>query len=123
MENADIAQANVIISVPVNPAFSSLNLAQCVNIIAYEWGRAHSDMPEQAPGLAGADWATQQEIEALHAHYARRLDEAGFFYPEHKGPSMRLNLRNMWSRMPLTGADVQILHGIMRQMVRWKERG
>ncbi len=36
---------------------------------------------------------------------------------------MKLNLRNMWSRMPLTRADVQMLHGMMRQMVRWKERG
>ena len=43
--------------------------------------------------------------------------------PEAKAESMRLNLRNMWSRLPLTRADVQTLHGVLRQMVRWKERG
>jgi tRNA/rRNA methyltransferase len=36
---------------------------------------------------------------------------------------MKVNLRNLWSRMPLTKSDVQMLHGTMRQMVRWKERG
>jgi len=51
------------------------------------------------------------------------MEEAGFFYPEHKAISMKTNLRNMWSRLPLTRADVQILHGTLRQMVRWKERG
>ena len=50
------------------------------------------------------------------------MDDAGFFFPEHKSASMRVNLRNMWSRLPLTRADVQMLHGMMRQMVRWKER-
>ena len=45
------------------------------------------------------------------------------FYPAHKAPNMKANLRNLWSRLPLTRADVQMLHGILRQMVRWKERG
>ena len=52
-----------------------------------------------------------------------RLDEAGFFFPEAKAEGMKRTLRNLWSRMPLTRADVQILHGVLRQMVRWKERG
>ena len=62
------------------------------------------------------------EIEKLGDHYEERLTEAGFFFPEDKAASMKLNLRNMWSRMPLTRADVQMLHGMMRQMVRWKDR-
>jgi len=73
--------------------------------------------------LAGSDWADQSEIEHLAKHYEERMDDAGFFYPEHKVQSMKLNLRNMWSRLPLTRADVQMLHGVLRQMVRWKERG
>ncbi|MDE0211553.1 MAG: RNA methyltransferase, partial [Boseongicola sp.] len=43
--------------------------------------------------------------------------------PPEKAPGMKQALRNLWSRMPLTSADVQVLHGILRQMVRWKERG
>jgi tRNA/rRNA methyltransferase len=122
LENDDIARANAIISVPVNPAFASLNLAQCVLLVGYEWMRTTTDVAPQITEMAGTDWAKGQDIEALAAHYEERLETAGFFFPEHKITSMKLNLRNMWSRLPLTRADVQMLHGMMRQMVRWKER-
>jgi tRNA/rRNA methyltransferase len=123
LENDDIARANAVISVPVNPEFASLNLAQCVLLIAYEWQRAQGGIVPERVDLAGAVWAEQIEVEKLAEHYEARLAEAGFFFPELKAESMKLNLRNLWSRMPLTRADVQTLHGIMRQMVRWKERG
>ncbi|ETX27545.1 RNA methyltransferase [Roseivivax isoporae] len=123
LENDDIARANAIVSVPVNPDYGSLNLAQCVLLMAYEWRRATAEVVPESVELAGAEWAEQAEIEALSAHYEERMEEAGFFFPEHKAESMKLNLRNLWSRMPLTRADVRTLHGILRQMVRWKERG
>lgn len=122
MENADIALANVVVSVPVNPEFPSLNLAQCVLLMAYEWRRIAGDGVATAQG-ADADLATQAEVDALARHYEERMDTAGFFFPPEKAAGMKLNLRNLWSRMPLTRADAQMLHGIMRQMVRWKERG
>lgn len=122
LENEDVAQASAIISVPVNPAFSSLNLAQCVLLTAYEWARQGADVPPVREELAGSEPATRLEIEKLGDHYEERLAEAGFFFPESKAAGMRRNLRNLWSRMPLTRADVQMLHGILRQMVRWKER-
>ena len=122
LENDDIARANAIVSVPVNPAFASLNLAQCVLLMGYEWMRQSSDVVARDEGLAGTDWASSAEIEHLAGHYEAQMTEAGFFFPEHKETSMKLNLRNMWSRMPLTRADVQMLHGMMRQMVRWKDR-
>lgn len=121
MENDDIARANAIISVPVNPQFASLNLAQCVLLTGYEWMREALPTPSPRVDAAG-DWATQIEIEKLSDHYEDRLHDAGFFFPEHKADSMKVNLRNLWSRMPMTRADVQMLHGIMRQMVRWKTR-
>ena len=122
MENDDIARANAIVSVPVNPEFPSLNLAQCVLLMAYEWRRATTETPAERVEALG-DWATQVEVEKLAEHYETRLDEAGFFFPETKAEGMKRSLRNLWSRMPLTRADVQMLHGILRQMVRWKERG
>lgn len=121
MENDDISRANAIISVPVNPEFASLNLAQCVLLLGYEWRRATAEITDQTVSMEG-EWAEQIEIEKLAEHYEERLDDAGFFYPDHKGPSMKVNLRNLWSRMPLTRADVQMLHGVMRQMVRWKNK-
>ncbi len=122
MENDDIARANAIISVPVNPDFPSLNLAQCVLLCGYEWQRASVETPPLRTQLQG-DWATQVEIEKLAENYEATLDRAGFFFPEHKAANMKMNLRNLWSRMSLTRADVQMLHGVMRQMVRWKEKG
>ncbi|MEQ9693915.1 RNA methyltransferase [Shimia sp. SDUM112013] len=122
LENEDIAKANAIINVPVNPEFASLNLAQCVLLTAYEWRRQSVEVTPERVDMAKTEWASQKEMEALTTHYEERLEEAGFFFPAEKAEGMKLNLRNMWSRMPLTRADVQMLHGVLRQMVRWKER-
>lgn len=123
LENEDIVQANAIISVPVNPEFASLNLAQCVLLTAYEWRRSTQEIVAEVMELAGTEFASGLEVEKLGDHFEERLADAGFFFPEAKADSMRLNLRNMWARLPLTRADVQTLHGVLRQMVRWKERG
>lgn len=118
LENEDVSRANALISIPVNPDFASLNLAQAVLLTGYEWRRGAAALPAVAPGLGGTDMATRIEVEKLGDHYEERLAEAGFFFPEAKAPSMKLNLRNMWGRMALTRADVQMLHGMLRQIVR-----
>ena len=123
LENDDIAKANAIITVPVNPEFASLNLAQCVLLTAYEWRRQEEQVPDETFEIGKSDWATGQEIEALVTHYEERLTEAGYFFPPEKAPGMKTVFRNLWSRMRLTRADVQMLHGVMRQMVRWKQHG
>lgn len=122
LENDDIAKANAIISVPVNPEYASLNLAQCVLLTAYEWRRQTVDVEAHSVEMGGTQWASAIEMEILAQHYEDRLDDAGFFYPETKATGMKTNLRNLWSRLPLTRADVQMMHGILRQMVRWKDR-
>ncbi len=122
LENEDVARADTLISIPVNPEFPSLNLAQAVLLLAYEWGRGASDQPPEVLAMAKTDLASAIEIEKLADHYERRLDEAGLFFPPEKAAGMKLVLRNLWSRLPLTRADVQLLHGILRQMVRWKAR-
>ena len=122
LENEDIAQANAIVSVPVNPDFPSLNLAQCVLLLGYEWRRATENIQAETMEMAKTEWAETGEIEKLYEHFETTLDQAGFFFPEAKAEGMKTNLRNLWSRMPLTRSDVQIFHGMMRQMVRWKNR-
>lgn len=119
LENSDVAQANAIISVPVNPGFASLNLAQCVLLTAYEWRRQSDEADLQIPETEAASVV---EVQKLYEHFVQRLDVAGFFFPATKADSMKLHLRNMFSRMPLTPQDIQIFHGILRQFVRWKER-
>ncbi len=125
LENDDIARANAIVSVPVNPGFASLNLAQCVLLTAYEWRRQNAQAGGEAeiPDAARSETAPQIEIEKLAQHYEARLDEAGFFFPATKAPAMKINLRNLWSRMPLTRADVQMMHGMLRQLIRARDRG
>ncbi|PWE30158.1 RNA methyltransferase [Pararhodobacter marinus] len=118
LENDDIAQANAIITVPVNPGFYSLNLAQCVLLTAYEWMRQTTQVEGARLELAGTDLATQIEIEKLGDHFENRLDEAGFFHPPEKAPHMKRNLRNMWGRWGMTRSEVQTLHGALRQLVR-----
>lgn len=114
LENDEIAQANAIVTVPVNPAFPSLNLAQCTLLTAYEWRR----QTDGAIPVPEVDLATTLERQHLGDRYEEALSEAGFFFPEGKAASMKLNLRSMWARLPLTRSDVQILHGVVRKLVR-----
>ena len=123
LEKEDVALAHAIVAAPTNPDFPSLNLAQAVVLMAYEWHRASRGMEGARMEMGGTEFAVEAERAALADHYEQALDRAGFFFPEGKAPSMKLALRNLWSRMPLTRTDAQILHGVMRQMVRWKERG
>ena len=116
LHNEDISRANAIISVPVNPAFASLNLAQCVLLLAYEWRRQTDEVAPEVMALAGTIPASNVEIQKLSEHMEQRLDAAGFFWPDHKAESMILNLRNMISRMPMTQMDVRTMHGIIRAL-------
>ena len=118
LENDDIARANAIISVPVNPEFSSLNLGQSVLLTSYEWRRQIDATPPEVMEMAKTEFVEGIEIEKLGDHFEQRLGEAGFFFPEAKADGMRQNLRNMWARLPLTRADVQTLHGMLRQLLR-----
>ena len=118
LANDDVVRANALISVPVNPAFASLNLAQCVLLLAYEWCRQGTEVPPEAMAMAGTEFATGIEVEKLSERLEERLRDRGFFWPEDKAESLRLNLRNLFSRMALTGADVRTLHGVFRTLVK-----
>ena len=118
LENDDIIRANAIITIPVNPEFYSLNLGQAVLLMAYEGARQPVEVAPKRMELAGGETAPLIEVEKLAEHFETRLDAAGYFYPEDRAPTMKRNLRNMWSRFPLTRADVQTLHGALRQLLR-----
>lgn len=118
LDNEEVARASAIITIPVNPEFYSLNLGQAVLLTAYEWARPSHDQPAMQPGLAGGDLASGLEVARLGDHYEAELEAAGFFFPALKAPRMKLNLRNMWARLTLTRAEVQTLHGMLRQLLR-----
>lgn len=119
LENDDIALANAVVTVPVNPDFPSLNLAQCVLLMSYEWQRL--SIGAHGPDRPAMPRADHGEVERLARHFEERLDASGFFFPPAKAPHMRRTLRNLWSRMPLTHADIQVLHGALRQLVRGRD--
>ena len=118
LENSDIVKANAIISVPVNEHFPSLNLAQCVLVLAYEWmlNLNNSDIDSSTSDQSNV--VSNMQVEKLCNYFEENLEEVGFFYPEDKAESMRTNFRNMWSRMPLTNSDVQIFYGMLKQLIR-----
>lgn len=118
LENEDVVQANAIVTVPVNPEFPSLNLAQCVLLMGYEWRRQGVPVEPRVMELARTDFATRIEVEKLGDHFEEKLEAAGFFFPPTKAPGMRLALRNMWARLGLTRAEVQSFHGMLRQIAR-----
>ena len=124
LENEDIVQAQAIVTVPVNPEFFSLNLAQCVLLLGYEWGRLGAVVPPEVMAMGRTEFASLEEVQRLGDHFEERLEAAGFFYPEAKVPGMKLSLRNMWSRLGLTRAEVQTFHGMLRQIAyRLKKQG
>ncbi|WP_392662424.1 RNA methyltransferase [Amaricoccus sp. B4] len=116
LESADVIRSNAVITVPVNPAFSSLNLAQCVLLMAYEWGRGEVPAEAEEYRLAGTRLAETREIDRFVERLVARLDGAGFFWPDEKRPSMVANLDNLFRRAPLTDADVRTLHGVIRAL-------
>ncbi len=122
LQNEDIVQANALISVPVNPAFASLNLAQCVLLTAYEWRRQNAEVPPEVMEMAGTRPAKNIEVQKLLERLEASLDAVDFFWPEDKATSMRLNLQNMFSRMALTDADIRTLHGVVRALSDKKPR-
>lgn len=116
LENDDIVRASAIVTVPTNPAFGSLNLAQCVLLIAYEWRRTHDRSEPSRLGTGKSEIAPGEDVGRMIAHLVEELDGAGFFFPEHKRPSMVANLENLFRRSPLTDQDVRTLRGVIRAL-------
>ena len=118
LSNDDIVAADVVVSMPLNPAFSSLNLAQAVLVIGYEWFLAGVEAPAVELPLLDTRIATKQELFAFFDHLERELDAAGFFPTPEMRPTMVRNLRNLFERTALTEQDVQTLHGIVSRLRR-----
>ncbi len=113
LENDEISLSHRVVTFPVNPAYASLNLAQAVLLVGYEWFKAATggapafEMPTKSPA------ATHEEISALFAHVEGELDDGGFFRAPDKRASMVRNIRNMIHRMEPSLQDVRTLHGMV----------
>ncbi len=127
LTNDEVALADVIITAPVNPRFASLNIAQAVLLVAYEWyrhegaealGMETDEAPAQTPGLKmpGSRPATKAELIGLFEHLEEALDEADYFKSPDMRPVIVRNLRNMLHRAELSEQEVRTLRGIIRTL-------
>jgi tRNA/rRNA methyltransferase len=113
LTNEEVARANRIVTFPVNPGFASLNLAQAVLLMGYEWfklataGEIPFAMPERS------ERASQHQMDAFFANLVRELDRVEFLRPAEKRDTMLVNLRNIFLRMEPTKQDMHTLHGVV----------
>jgi tRNA/rRNA methyltransferase len=116
LESDDVAMADAILTVPVNPLFGSLNLSQAVILAAYEWYQMQSDAPPAR--LEGDDHgpATHGEVDGLIAALDAALEARGYFFPEDRAPVMRRILCNILKRPGYTAQEVRSLRGIIRAL-------
>ncbi|SDH45609.1 RNA methyltransferase [Roseospirillum parvum] len=114
--NDDVALADAIIEVPLNPAYRSLNLAQAVLLVGYEWFQAHGGPFDMAPPASDSPPATQADLDNLHHHLFRELEDCGFLRSEEKRPGMKRNIRNIFQRAGLSVQEVRTLHGIVKEL-------
>ena len=110
--NEEVAMADATVTFPVNPAFASLNLAQAVALMGYEWfTAAGGGLPYEAPQKSAP--AVKQQIAAFLGHLEQALDGVDFFRPPEKRGTMLINLRNIFARMEPSKQDMQTLSGIV----------
>ena len=121
LENTEVVRSNALITVPVNPNFSSINLAQTVLLLSNEWFLATDIYEEKTSNTRKTSVASILEIEQLSLQYENELEKIGFFFPEEKATSMKSTLRNIWSRLPLTVSDVKAFHGILRHLLKRRD--
>jgi tRNA/rRNA methyltransferase len=114
LENDEVVLADKIISIPLNPDFSSLNLAQSVIVIAYEWYQSGL-CPVAAK--TSADLAPRQDLIGFFEHLEAELTNVGYFRNQSKRPVMQRNLRNIFLHAPLTTQEVKTLRGVVAALM------
>jgi len=120
--NDELALADTLISVPLNPAYSSLNLAQAVLLVAYEWAQAGDATPPYQLVTNATRPATKAELLNFFDHLERELDECGFLRNAEKRPSMVRNIRNLFQRAFLTHQEIRTLHGMVKELTTLRVR-
>lgn len=122
LDNEDVTLAHAIVTIPLNPVFSSLNLGQAVLLLAYEWSQSHKPelkVRREDEDMPAAHYKLVEMFERLEAE----LDAHNFFRAGGQKPVMIRNLRNMLSRADMTEQEVRTFHGIITALTREKNSG
>ncbi len=117
LNNEEVSLADEILTLPVDPTFSSLNIAQAVLILAYEW-RLAATGPELPFASSLTEPAPREQLIAMFDHLEAALEDAGFFRPSEKRPHITLAIRAMLQRASLTEQEVRTLRGMIAALER-----
>jgi tRNA/rRNA methyltransferase len=131
LETEDVALARNILTIPINPEFGSLNLAQAVILVAYEWSRTGREMAGEGPDAGGAlvqptledvlPPAPQDELDGLIAHFEQLLGPRGYFFPESRAEATRRNLRGLLTKPGWNHLEVRTLRGVLSTLERKRD--
>lgn len=111
LETDDVALARTILTVPINPEFGSLNLAQAVILVAYEWSKGAALVSPPATDLLPP--APQAELEGMIAQLDRMLVDANFFFPPARTTATRRTLRTLLTKPGWTHPEIRTLRGVL----------
>jgi tRNA/rRNA methyltransferase len=115
LETEEVALANAIVTVPINPKFASLNLAQAVILLAYEWSKRGELARPPAKDLEPL--APHGEVEGLIGQINEELDAKGYFHPPSRTPATKNTLRTIFTKTGWSSREVKAVRGIVRALV------
>jgi tRNA/rRNA methyltransferase len=121
LETEEVAVAQKIVTVPINPAFSSLNLAQAVILMAYEWSKG-SALSQPTAGVAGEPRADHGQLEGLIGHLDAALEAAGYYHPPDRIAVTKLTMRTILTKAGWSAREVQALRGMIRALTQPRRR-
>ncbi len=116
LDNDEMAAADALVRYPLNPGFMSLNLAQAVLVVAYEWWLAEDETPPRALMTNETRVARKGELDNFLGHLVRELDASGFLRNKAKQPGMVRNIRHLFERGEVTEQELRTLHGIITEL-------
>jgi tRNA/rRNA methyltransferase len=116
LETDDVAIARAIVTVPINPEFGSLNLAQAVILLAYEWSKGEA--LASPPDIGIEPPAEQSELDGMIGHLDRILESAGYFFPPDRAEVDRRQLRTILTKPGWSAGEVRTLRGVLRSIER-----
>jgi tRNA/rRNA methyltransferase len=115
LETEDVALANAIVTVPINPEFGSLNLAQAVILLAYEWSkRSELAVP---PSKELEEPAPHGEVEGLIGQLEDELDAKGYYHPPSRTQATKNTIRTIFTKTGWSSREVKAIRGIIRALV------
>ena len=120
LENDDAVLADTALTIPLDPRCSSLNMAQAVLLVSYEWMTSGDASPEERMSAHATRPATKDELQNLFDHLERALDQSGFLRHKAMRPAMVNNLRALLQRATMTEQEVRTFHGVIKFLSKGK---